>query len=277
MNYRHIFHAGNFCDVMKHIIFMRLLSYMKRKEKAFRVIDTHAGIGLYDLSTNEARKTFEWHSGIGRLLTKKASDMPSGVADYLELVTSLNKDEFTIYPGSPIIARQLLRKQDRLTVTELHEDDFKILSHHFSGDHQVKTIHLDGWFALGSFVPPKEKRGCVLIDPPYENRDDFTVMAAKLHKALRRWPGGTYALWYPLKNKSSVSAFKNNLNHASFQDAFTAEIWVSDPNGESQLFGSGMLIINPPYILADELHTILPYLARVMAKDGKAGYAIEVL
>ena len=205
MNYRHTFHAGNFADVVKHAVLALLIERLKAKATAFRVIDTHAGAGLYDLAGEQARRTDEWKGGIGRLLGKSPDpSLAALLSPYLSAVEAAQTlappgpdHSPRLYPGSPWIARHLLRPQDRLTAVELHPEDAASLSQLFAGDRQVKVIALDGWNALGAFVPPKERRGLVLIDPPFEERDEFDRLLAGLVKAHRRWPTGVYALWYP--------------------------------------------------------------------------------
>ena len=210
MNYRHAYHAGNFADVVKHVALTRLVEHLKLKDKAFRVIDTHAGVGLYDLSSEEAQKTGEWQAGIGRLL--KANLAPEGealLAPYLDAVKAANGDGgIEKYPGSPSIVRHLLRPQDRLSAIELHPQDFSRLKTLFAGDFQVRAIELDGWLALGAHLPPKEKRGLVLVDPPFEEGGEFERLADGLVKAHRRWPGGIYALWYPVKDRAAAAKFR---------------------------------------------------------------------
>ena len=197
MNYRHVYHAGNFADVFKHAILVRILLYLKKKDKPFRVIDTHAGVGLYDLSSAQAQKTGEWRGGIGRIM---GASLPAQAAalikPYLEIVRAANGGgPFRHYPGSPTIVRQMLRGRDRLTAVEKHPADAFALKARFGGDFQTRIIELDGWLALGAQVPPKEHRGLVLVDPPFEEPDEFARMADGLVKAYRRWPGGTYAFW----------------------------------------------------------------------------------
>ena len=213
MNYRHAYHAGNFADVVKHAALSRLVEYLKLKDKAFRVVDTHAGIGLYDLSSEEAQKTGEWLDGIGRLLEAKLSpDAQALLAPYLEAVKSANPEGgVENYPGSPLIVRHLLRPQDRLSAIELHPKDFQRLKALFAGDFQVRAIELDGWLALGAHLPPKEKRGLVLVDPPFEQEGEFDRLVDGLVRAHRRWPGGIYALWYPIKDRAAVSRFRAEL------------------------------------------------------------------
>ena len=202
MNYRHAYHAGNFADVVKHVVLSRIIEYLKRKDAPFRVIDTHAGIGLYDLSSDEAAKTGEWLDGIGRIAGKAFSPEATALlAPYLD-AAGLNDGTGAIksYPGSPLIARRLLRKQDRLFAIELHPEDAAELRQLFAGDIQTRVLELDGWLALGAQLPPKERRGLVLVDPPFEEPGEFDRMADALIKAHQRWPGGIYALWYPVKN-----------------------------------------------------------------------------
>src|SRR4029453_19212780 len=216
MNYRHAYHAGNFSDVVKHVVLTRIVEYLKRKDAAFRVIDTHAGIGRYELTSKQAQKTGEWRDGIGRLAGQKfAPEVNALLRPYLD-AAGLHGDsrEIVEYPGSPLIARRLLRKQDRLFAVELHPADAAELKGLFAGDVQVRVLELDGWLALGAQLPPKEKRGLVLIDPPFEEPGEFDRMADALGKAHRRWPGGIYALWYPVKNAREVAAFRQRLRHA---------------------------------------------------------------
>src|SRR5690606_31777626 len=185
MNYRHAYHAGNFADVVKHVVLVRILDYLKRKPGAFRVIDTHAGAGLYDLSAEEAQKTGEWRNGIGRLLeTELPAEAAALAAPYLDAVRSFNAGHpFRFYPGSPALVKEMLRGPDRLTAIELHPADSFALKTRFSGDWQVRVIELDGWLALGAHVPPKEKRGLVLVDPPFEKEGEFGRLVDGLKKA----------------------------------------------------------------------------------------------
>src|SRR5690606_14965336 len=206
MNYRHAFHAGNFADVTKHVILVRILSYMMRKETAFRVIDTHAGVGLYDLWGDAAERTGEWREGIGRLIAHGLPDAAAALVEpYLLAVKAQNPDGgLRYYPGSPFIARHMLRPQDRLMALELHPQDADFLKENFAGDIQTRVTHLDGWAAMGTHLPPREKRGLVLVDPPFEQKGEFARMASALEKAHARWPGGTYAFWYPVKDPAEV-------------------------------------------------------------------------
>ena len=270
MNYRHAYHAGNFADVMKHAALARIVEYLKQKEKAFRVIDTHAGLGVYDLSSAEAQKTGEWRGGIGRLL---AATLPAGaqalLAPYLDAVRAANPGGgMRRYPGSPAIVRHLLRPQDRLTAIELHPADAAALKARFAGDFQTRVIELDGWLALGAHLPPKEKRGLVLVDPPFEEAGEFDRLAEGLKKAWRRWPGGIYALWYPIKDRKAVEAIRRELAGAGIPKILDLSLEVRPPSAEPRFDGSGLVVVNPPYPLEAEMRTLLPVLAEVVGETG---------
>ncbi|MBX3581540.1 MAG: 23S rRNA (adenine(2030)-N(6))-methyltransferase RlmJ [Rhizobiaceae bacterium] len=279
MNYRHAYHAGNFADVVKHIALSRLIGYLKLKDKAFRVIDTHAGIGLYDLSSDEAQKTGEWKGGVGRLASADLSPaVGTLLAPYLSAVTAVNQgDGIERYPGSPLITRHLLRPQDRLTAIELHPSDFERLKARFSGDFQVRTIELDGWLALGAHLPPKEKRGLVIVDPPFEKEGEFDRLVDGLARAHRRWPGGIYALWYPIKNRSAVSHFREALRQAGIPKILDVAFSVRGPSSEELFDGSGLVVVNPPFVFEQEMRAILPELKSALAEDAKATWSVKWL
>ncbi|MGX5842553.1 23S rRNA (adenine(2030)-N(6))-methyltransferase RlmJ [Mesorhizobium sp. ArgA1] len=279
MNYRHAYHAGNFADVVKHVVLSLLLDYLKQKDKAFRVIDTHAGIGRYDLSSAEAQKTGEWQGGIGRLigapLDKSAAAL---LAPYLEVVRSLNADGgVKKYPGSPLIARHLMRKQDRLSAIELHGDDAARLKTLFAGDFQTRVIELDGWLALGAHLPPKEKRGVVLIDPPFEEAGEFDRLVEGMQKAHKRWPGGIYALWYPIKDRKAIIAFRKALKQSGVPKLLDIEFEIRPASREPSLDGSGMVVVNPPFTLERDLCIVLPALHRLLAVEKPAHWSLEWL
>ncbi|MCV0424497.1 MAG: 23S rRNA (adenine(2030)-N(6))-methyltransferase RlmJ [Roseibium sp.] len=279
MNYRHAYHAGNIGDVLKHAVLARLILYFQRKDKAFRVIDTHAGIGQYDLSSEETQKTGEWQLGIGKVMK---SEIPPSVAHLLEpwlgVVREMNPDgSLKLYPGSPALARRMMRKQDRLTLTELHPSDFQALSDLFEGDHQVKTIHLDGWLAVGSFLPPKEKRGIVLIDPAFEVRDEFDRMTDAIVKGWKKWSGGTYALWYPMKDSRAIRRMHETFAEAGLRDVLTLELNVGKSGPDTRMLGSGMTLVNPSFTLADEMRQILPWLCDVLHQGPGASWQVTQL
>ncbi|MBX5149978.1 23S rRNA (adenine(2030)-N(6))-methyltransferase RlmJ [Rhizobium lentis] len=269
MNYRHIYHAGNFADVLKHAVLARLIRYMQKKEGAFRVLDTHAGIGLYDLSSEEAQKTGEWQAGIGKLMEAELGPQVSELLEpYLSAIRELNPDGgIRFYPGSPKLARMLFRPQDRLSAMELHPEDYARLHRLFEGDHHVRITELDGWLALGAHLPPKEKRGIVLVDPPFEEEDEYERLAKGLEKAYRRFPGGTYCLWYPLKKGAPIKEFHEALQALDIPKMLCAELTVRSDRGMTGLTGSGLVIVNPPFTLKDELHQMLPALKDHLAQD----------
>lgn len=274
MNYRHAYHAGNFADVVKHAVLSRIVEYLKRKDGAFRVVDTHAGTGVYDLSSQEAQKTGEWRNGIGRLLEAKlAEDAAALLEPYLAVVRSLNAGQpFRFYPGSPVMTKELMRGVDRLTAIELHPQDAFSLRTRFSGDWQVRVIELDGWLALGAHLPPKEKRGLVLVDPPFEKDGEFHRLVDGLTTAYRRWPGGTYALWYPIKDHRAVDEFRRELKETAIPKILDVVFEIRQPSHEPRFDGSGMIVVNPPFVLEDELKIILPALHEALAEDRSSLY-----
>jgi 23S rRNA (adenine2030-N6)-methyltransferase len=279
MNYRHIYHAGNFADVVKHAVLTRAIEYLKKKDAAFRVVDTHAGRGMYDLSSAEAQKTGEWQGGIGRLMDAKLpKNVAALLAPYLDAVRAFNAEGGLIrYPGSPAITRQLLRKQDRLSAVELHPQDAESLAEQFAGDVQTRVIRLDGWLALGAHLPPKEKRGLVLIDPPFEEAGEFGRMIEGLIKAHKRWPGGIYLLWYPIKDRRAVNAFRSDLKDSGIPKITDIVFEIRPASSEPRLDGCGLAVVNLPYGVDKELHTILAALKPLLG-DGQGGrFAINVL
>ncbi|KEG20028.1 23S rRNA (adenine(2030)-N(6))-methyltransferase RlmJ [Bartonella bacilliformis] len=274
MNYRHIYHAGNFADVFKHVIITRIVEYLKRKEKAFRVIDTHAGIGLYDLSSLEAQKTGEWREGIGRILSNPIpEDLQTLLDPWLDVIYAFNQKnnrKITFYPGSPILIRKLLRKQDRLTAIELHDEDYQTLANNFSGDYQTKVLHLNGWLSLNAHLPPKEKRGFILVDPSFENPGEFSRLIEGLAKAYRRFPGGIYALWYPVKYDKDIENFLHTLHKTDIPKILQLEMRIRKNSIVPMMNGSGLILINPPYLLEEEMRKISLFLITCLRQDKSA-------
>ncbi len=269
MNYRHAFHAGNFADVMKHAILVRLIEYLKLKPAAFRMVDTHAGIGRYSLTGDEARRSPEWLDGIAALLKAELPDKAKTLLQpYLDGVADENPNgTLARYPGSPLLARKLFRPQDRLSALELHPADYRKLRDLFEGDVQVRVTELDGWLALNAYLPPKEKRGLVLVDPPFEEKGEFERLVDGLTKAHKKWAGGLYALWYPLKEPREVNAFVADLKATGITKMLRAELTIA-PAVAGSLYGSGMILVNPPFVLEDELKVMLPTLAKVLGNGG---------
>lgn len=277
MNYSHAFHAGNFADVMKHIVLTRLVEYLKKKDAAFRVIDTHAGIGRYDLTGEIAKRSPEWVDGVGRLmktpLPQKAQPL---VEPYLNVIRELNPDGGVgIYPGSPLLVRKLFRSQDRLSALELHPEYAKRLGALFEGDVQVRVINLDGWLALNAHVPPKEKRGLVLVDPPFEEKGEFDRMVDGLVKGYGKFATGVYALWYPLKDTRAVHDFISALQSTGIPKMLRAEVSIRPASNPPRLHGSGLILVNPPFTLEGELRILLPALAQLLGDPGQGRHKLE--
>ena len=277
LNYRHAFHAGNFADVHKHALLTRLVESFKRKDKAFRVYDTHAGVGVYDLASEAALRTGEAKVGIDLFMASSARSHPllAAYAGAVETVDSVAGHR--AYPGSPMLIRRLLRPQDRLSAYELHPEDARALADTFAGDVQVKAIHLDGWLALGAHLPPKEKRGMVLIDPPFEEAGEFQRIVDHLRKAVRRWAGGTFAVWYPIKRRSDVTQFHDALSASLIPYILALDFLREDFGAEDRLVGSGLIVINPPYGFAEEARTIMEVLLPVLSRSSTAHCGINVL
>jgi 23S rRNA (adenine2030-N6)-methyltransferase len=282
MNYRHAFHAGGFADVIKHIVLVRILSYLQDKPAPFRVIDTHAGAGTYDLTCDEARRSGEWLTGIARLMQARFSEktLPL-VAPYLDIIRAFNpKAELKAYPGSPLIARALLRPQDRLTACEIEPKARKRLIDALRRDTQARVVDLDGWMALPAFVPPKERRGLVLIDPPFEQKDEFERMADGFTQAFAKWPTGIYLLWYPVKSRRATDSLARHVAEivaagASPGKCLRLEFSVAPQTAEAGLISAGLLIVNPPWKLAGELRTILPELEKPLGQGGAGRFRLE--
>ncbi len=277
MNYRHAFHAGNFADVLKHIIIARILVHLREKATAFRVIDTHAGEGLYDLAGEEADRTGEWRGGIGRLAGAALDGDAAGlVAPYLAAVRACNEgDELRHYPGSPMLVRHLLRAQDRLVACELEPRAAAALSRHLRGAPAAKVTAIDGWVALNAYVPPRERRGLVIVDPPFEEADDFARLADGVTAAYRKWPIGIYLMWYPVKNRHDPDRFVKKLRRSAIEKCIRIEFAVAAPRPDGGLTACAMVIVNPPWKLAGEIRTFAPALAGVLGRDHGRGYELE--
>jgi 23S rRNA (adenine2030-N6)-methyltransferase len=279
MNYRHAFHAGNFADVVKHAILSRLVVHLRKKDSAFRVIDTHSGAGLYDLTGPEAVRSPEWRDGIGRLLdaTVDSAALPL-LTDYLEAVRAINPPGKIIrYPGSPLLVRSWLRRADRLVACELEPSAAKALAQNLHGDRRVKAVAIDGWTALSAYIPPKERRGLVLIDPPYEQPDEFSRLAAALSEALDKWPTGIFFAWYPIKDASQTVALLRDLRAHKMTNMLRAEFTLSSSSDVTKLRGSGQLIVNPPWTLEQDLKILLPVLAKILAPAVKDAIRLDWL
>ncbi len=261
MNYRHIFHAGSFTDVFKHAVFALLLQRLCAKETPFCVIDTHAGIGRYDLTSDPAVRTGEFRGGIARVLAA-ADRLPAELTPYVDAVRALNTpdDPLHWYPGSPRLARSLMRPQDRLVLAELHPDDVIDLQREFERDRNTSVLHQDGYRTLKAHVPPRERRGIVLIDPPFEVTDEFERLTVALAAAHARWATGIFAIWYPIKERATIWRFHDALERTGIRKILNAELLIHAEDNHLRLNGCGMIIVNPPWQLDQTLEAVLPAL-----------------
>lgn len=269
MNYRHAFHAGNFADVLKHIVLARILTHLKQKEAPFRVVDTHAGIGLYDLEGDEAQRTGEWRDGVG--LVVAAGEDPATaelLAPWRGVVEGLMARTPRLYPGSPWLAADLTRAQDHLVFCEKHPQDAEELRRNFARSRRIKVLEGDAWALLPGLLPPPERRGLVFIDPPFEQENEFRAIAENVGRALQRWATGTYAVWYPLKGQREVDGFARRMAALPAGRTLRFEISRYAVQRVDRLNGCGMIILNPPWRLDEELRVIGGYLTRLFAREG---------
>jgi 23S rRNA (adenine2030-N6)-methyltransferase len=274
LSYRHAFHAGNHADVLKHFVLVCLLRHLGQKDKSFWVIDTHAGAGAYGLDAGYATKNAEYETGIGRLWNRQK--LPPALADYVALVRAMNPaGKLSFYPGSPYLAARLLRPQDRLRAFELHPTDVDLLGKTFQDDGKRVIVTLgDGFAGLKALLPPPPRRALVLIDPSYEDKGDYSRVVDALKDSLRRFPTGTYAIWYPQLTRAEARRLPERLRALAGVDWLDVSLSVSKPvAGEPGMTGSGMFVVNPPWTLADTLRECLPVLADALGEGGTGGRA----
>jgi 23S rRNA (adenine2030-N6)-methyltransferase len=287
MNYRHAYHAGNFADVVKHLTLALVIDYLKRKPAPFRIIETHAGSGRYALDAEAAAKTREWEGGIGRLLGADAAPLPPPVAarmaPYLDAVRAENAGaDLRVYPGSPLIARRLMRGHDALVLNELHPEEHARLRTALAGDRRVKVLAVDGWLALKAQLPPKERRGLVLIDPPFEQEGELQRIADGLAEGMRRFATGVYLAWYPVKDRKPLAALyraaatvagdlPGGMPHSK---ALRIELMLRRPVDPERLNGCGLLVMNAPHTLADDLTVMLPEITRRLSVGSGAQFYV---
>jgi len=277
MNYRHGFHAGNFADVLKHAVLTRILAHLNAKETPYRIVDTHAGAGRYDLGSEEALRTHEWKDGVARIdrspLAPAVETILKPWRDALSGARALFGPD--AYPGSPWLCRQAMRADDRLIAAELHPQTHKKLAAVLGRDQRCKALAIDGWNALRGNVPPKERRGLVLIDPPFEQPDEFATLEAQFIAAHRKWPTGIYALWYPVKDRRAVENMLSAIMAAGIGKLLRLEIDVDRPEAAGGLSATGLLIVNPPWTLTDEARILLPALTERLAQGPNPRYLCE--
>jgi 23S rRNA (adenine2030-N6)-methyltransferase len=267
MNYRHAFHAGNFADVHKHAVLAWILNYLRAKPTPFRVIDTHAGAARYDLFSRDALRGGEWRDGIDRIWKLRTDGRtPAFLAPYLDIVAALNPaGELRNYPGSPLICAALLRSRDRLIACELEPRSAAMLTAALRGERGAKVLLIDGWTALGAYVPPKEKRGLVLVDPPFEETDEFSRLGENLAAAYHKWPGGIYMVWYPIKDRKAADTLARAVRRFAGAKMLRSELILPGARRPGGLRGSGLILINPPFTLDQQLRLVMPVLEKLLA------------
>ncbi|PHV12469.1 23S rRNA (adenine(2030)-N(6))-methyltransferase RlmJ [Chitinimonas sp. BJB300] len=278
LSYRHAFHAGNHADVLKHYVLAQMLGYLNQKDKPYWYIDTHAGAGCYQLDSGYAAKNAEYATGIARLWQRQ--DLPTGLADYVQLVRDLNPDgALKLYPGSPLVARNLLRPADKLRLFELHPTDFPLLEENMrNAGRQALVQKGDGFAGLKALLPPPPRRAVVLIDPPYEDKQDYPRVVTALEDALKRFPTGVYALWYPILQRQELRPMLSQLKALPTKSWLQVSLSVHRPRDDGfGMHGSGLFIVNPPWMLHDELNATLPLLCNTLALDDTASFQLEQL
>ncbi len=274
LSYRHAFHAGNHADVLKHAVLTLVIDYLKQKEKPFWYVDTHAGAGVYTLDSSEAKKNAEFKTGIERLLNHR-DELPELLQPYLAVIDDLRATLPRGYPGSPFFAARLLREQDRLRLFELHPQDVEILKNNFERDRRVLIAHSDGFAGLKALLPPPPRRAVVLIDPPYELKEDYAHAVRALQEALQRFGNGTYIVWYPLLSRAEAQRLPKKLAELA-APSLRAELKIENPKGEFGMFGSGLFIVNPPWVLHDQLKVLMPALQKLLGKAGEAEFVLQL-
>jgi 23S rRNA (adenine2030-N6)-methyltransferase len=276
VNYRHAFHAGNFSDVLKHAVLARILVHLKRKEAPFRFIDTHAGAGRYDLSGDEARRSPEWREGIARvLMARPPAPVGELLRPYLQAVGPHDAEGRPVaYPGSPAIAQTLMRAQDRIALCEANPDEREALIAALGRDRRLSIVSTDGYVALNAYLPPKERRGVILIDPPFEAPGEAGGVVHALERALRKWPTGAYVAWRPIRDARDDARFLNAVAALGAPNILRLELDIGPgpigAHGQEPLTRAGLLVVNPPHPLVGEARTLLPWLAQTLGR-GEGG------
>jgi len=280
MNYRHAYHAGNFADVLKHVVLMMLVEHLKRKTAPFFYLDTHAGRGVYDLSDAQAQRSGEYKTGIGRLLDAPADKLPSEVAAYVNLVresAGKGSSAITAYPGSPVIVARLRRPTDRLVLVEKHAREAEILRGNVGRGRLVSVLEADGYASLKAHLPPRENRGLVLMDPPYESDLEFDQVLAGLELAHQRWPTGTFMIWYPLTQRAGPVRFHRDLERSGIRKILDVTLSVLPDDTQVGMQGSGLVIVNPPWQLDARLQEVLPQLHALLSPEHLGRTTVEWL
>lgn len=267
LSYRHSFHAGNHADVLKHTVQSLIIESLKEKEKPFLYLDTHAGAGRYKLSGEHSERTGEYLEGIARIWQQ--DDLPAELEAYISAVKALNQSgQLRYYPGSPLIARHLLREQDSLQMTELHPSDFPLLRSEFQKDNRARVERADGYTQLKSKLPPVSRRGLVLIDPPYEIKTDYQAVVTGINEGHKRFATGVYALWYPVVLRQQIKRMVRELQETNIRNILQIELLVRPDSDQRGMTGSGMIVINPPWKLEKQMENVLPWLHKTLVPAG---------
>lgn len=275
MNYRHAFHAGNHADVFKHATLLRLAALLARKETPFAYLDSHSGVGRYDLAGDQASRTDEWREGIGRLWALESA--PAAFVGYREAVAALNPDgALRYYPGSPELMRQALRPQDRLLLNELHPEDGRLLKENMARDRRVAVHQKDGWLLPRALLPVPERRALLLIDPPFEKADELERCVKAIAEAIGRMRQTVIMLWYPIKDRRQLRRFHAGLQASGAPKLLNVELLIRAADDATRLNGSGLAIVNPPWGLEEELRDLLPWLAEHLAQ-GEGSWRLDWL
>lgn len=274
LSYRHSFHAGNFADVIKHVVIVEVLKYLSKKDKAFDYIDTHAGAGLFSLESGHATKLHEYTNGIGNM---DAGDWPE-LARYFDIINSFNENGcLAYYPGSPLFARDFLRAQDKAWLYELHPADFELLAKNVGDDRRLRLKQEDGFKGLLSLLPPLSRRGLVLIDPSYEMKTDYQQVVDTLTLAHKKFPTGTYAIWYPVVDRSRVISLEKNIVASGIRNIQRFELALAPDSHASGMTAAGMIVINPPWTLMEKMSHLLPRLVALLTDDKVGSFQCDVL
>jgi len=280
LSYRHGFHAGNHADVLKHLIYQYVLSYMSQKDKPFSIVDTHAGAGAYKLSDDFAAKNKEYETGINKLWNAATDDMPESVKNYVDAVRRFNVEsecsELEVYPGSPWFALDAIPLEGKTFFHELHPADFELLRQFVRTNRYRKAIKGDGFSESVGLLPPPSKRGVVIIDPPYEMKDDYQRVVEYIETMYKRFSGGVYMIWYPVVDRYRINQMEHDLIKSGVKNIQLFELNVSEDTEEHGMTGSGMIVINPPWTLKAEMETVLPYLVATLTND-QGDFRIEQL
>lgn len=277
LSYRHAFHAGNFADVLKHAVLTNVLEYMTRKDKGYTYIDSHSGAGMYQLTEEYAQKTGEYKQGIAKLINN--NDIPEALEEYIELIQSFNinnddKSELELYPGSPAVAKAFSRRQDSAHLFELHSTDINYLTEFSERWNKSHVQQSDGYQGILSLVPPPSRRGVVLIDPPYELKEDYTKAVKTIISAYKKFATGTYILWYPVVKRELVNKMKEQFIASDVKNTLQVEFCMQEDTDAYGMTGTGLFVVNPPWQLKQQLDSILPYLKTTLG-DNQSSYSLE--